>query len=118
MLMRINPRALLILFLVVIGGVLYVGGSTSPIIVFVFCICTLSLFFSLYLTKWVLAKDEGPPEMSEVLKMLQFNLQRIHQHLHFLYSTFLVVFLCLQNGVYHHCWLARHKAELAIKPEL
>jgi H+-translocating diphosphatase len=101
MLMRINPGALLILFLVVIGGILYVGASTSPIIVFVFCICTLSLFFSLYLTKWVLAKDEGPPEMSEVLKMLQFNLQRIHQYLHFLYFTFLVVFLCLQNGVYH-----------------
>jgi Na+/H+-translocating membrane pyrophosphatase len=35
-------------------------------VVFVFCICTLSLFFSLYLTKWVLAKDEGPPEMSEI----------------------------------------------------
>ncbi|CAN6310728.1 unnamed protein product [Urochloa humidicola] len=47
-------------------GVLYVGASTSPIVVFVFCICTLSLFFSLYLTKWVLAKDDGPPEMSEI----------------------------------------------------
>ncbi|KAK3123378.1 hypothetical protein QOZ80_8AG0629680 [Eleusine coracana subsp. coracana] len=66
MLMRINPRALLILFLLVISGVLYVGASTSPIVVFVFCICTVSLFFSLYLTKWVLAKDEGPPEMSEI----------------------------------------------------
>ncbi|KAK3121668.1 hypothetical protein QOZ80_8BG0658590 [Eleusine coracana subsp. coracana] len=66
MLMRINPRALLILFLLVISGVLYVGASTSLIVVFVFCICTVSLFFSLYLTKWVLAKDEGPPEMSEI----------------------------------------------------
>ncbi|KAL6649177.1 hypothetical protein ACP70R_013401 [Stipagrostis hirtigluma subsp. patula] len=66
MLMRINPRALIILFLLVFSGVLYVGASTSPIVVFVFCICTLSLFFSLYLTKWVLAKDEGPPEMSEI----------------------------------------------------
>jgi H+-translocating diphosphatase len=45
---------LLILFLLVIGGVHYVGASTSPIIVSVFCICTRSLFFSLYLTKWVL----------------------------------------------------------------
>ncbi|KAJ1268388.1 hypothetical protein BS78_07G131000 [Paspalum vaginatum] len=66
LLMRINPRALIILFLLVVSGVLYVGASTSPIVVFVFCICTLSLFFSLYLTKWVLAKDEGPPEMSEI----------------------------------------------------
>ncbi|XP_062191123.1 pyrophosphate-energized membrane proton pump 3-like isoform X1 [Phragmites australis] len=66
MLMRINPRALIILFLLAFSGVLYVGASTSPIVVFVFCICTLSLFFSLYLTKWVLAKDEGPPEMSEI----------------------------------------------------
>ncbi|KAL6907446.1 hypothetical protein ACP4OV_002485 [Aristida adscensionis] len=65
-LMRINPRALIILSLLVFSGVLYVGASTSPIVVFVFCICTLSLFFSLYLTKWVLAKDEGPPEMSEI----------------------------------------------------
>ncbi|KAF8723130.1 hypothetical protein HU200_022286 [Digitaria exilis] len=66
LLMRINPRTLIILSLLVFTGVLYVGASTSPIVVFVFCICTLSLFFSLYLTKWVLAKDEGPPEMSEI----------------------------------------------------
>lgn len=66
LLMRINPRAFIILSLLVFSGVLYVGASTSPIVVFVFCVCTLSLFFSLYLTKWVLAKDEGPPEMSEI----------------------------------------------------
>uniref|UniRef100_A0ACD5ZCG2 Uncharacterized protein n=1 Tax=Avena sativa TaxID=4498 RepID=A0ACD5ZCG2_AVESA len=66
MLMKINPRALIVLLLLVVCGVFYLGASTSPIIVFVFCICTLSLFFSLYLTKWVLAKDEGPPEMSEI----------------------------------------------------
>ncbi|PUZ38564.1 hypothetical protein GQ55_9G207400 [Panicum hallii var. hallii] len=66
LLMRINPRALIILSLLGFSGVLYVGASTSPIVVFVFCICTLSLFFSLYLTKWVLTKDEGPPEMSEI----------------------------------------------------
>lgn len=66
LLMKINPRALIILFLLVFSGVLYVGASTSPIVVFVFCICTLSLFFSLYLAKWVLTKDEGPPEMSEI----------------------------------------------------
>ena len=72
-LMRINPRAFIVLLLLVFSGVLYVGASTSPIVLFVFCICTLSLFFSLYLTKWVLAKDEGPPEMSEVLQCHMFN---------------------------------------------
>ncbi|XP_071679039.1 pyrophosphate-energized membrane proton pump 3 isoform X1 [Lolium perenne] len=66
MLMKINPRALIVLLLLGVCGVFYLGASTSPIIVFVFCICTLSLFFALYLTKWVLAKDEGPPEMSEI----------------------------------------------------
>ncbi|KAL5205336.1 hypothetical protein ABZP36_033545, partial [Zizania latifolia] len=66
LLMRINPCAFIVLLLLAFSGVLYIGFSTSPIVVFVFCICTLSLFFSLYLTKWVLAKDEGPPDMSEI----------------------------------------------------
>nr|CAB3494383.1 unnamed protein product [Digitaria exilis] len=38
----------------IIQGVPFVDEDKSP------------LFFSLYLTKWVLAKDEGPPEMSEI----------------------------------------------------
>lgn len=64
--MRINVRVLLILLLLVIGAVFYMGASTSPIIVFVFTICIISFLLSIYLTKWVLAKDEGPPEMAQV----------------------------------------------------
>ncbi|XP_078175179.1 pyrophosphate-energized membrane proton pump 3 [Carex rostrata] len=63
---RINPRLLAIFLFVIFCGVFYVGARTSPIIVFVFSICIISFFFSVYLTKWVLAKDEGPPEMSQI----------------------------------------------------
>lgn len=65
-LMRINSRILLVLLLVCFGAIFYIGASTSPIIVFVFSVCIISFFVSIYLTKWVLAKDEGPPEMSEI----------------------------------------------------
>ncbi|EFJ14101.1 hypothetical protein SELMODRAFT_156843 [Selaginella moellendorffii] len=44
----------------------YVGVRTSSIIVFVFAVCTLSIFFATYLSSWVLAKDEGPPEMVQI----------------------------------------------------
>ncbi|XP_072987741.1 pyrophosphate-energized membrane proton pump 3 [Typha latifolia] len=65
-LMRINARVLFVLLLLVFGAVFFVGANTSPIVVFVFSICIISFFFSVYLTKWVLAKDEGPPEMSQI----------------------------------------------------
>lgn len=42
------------------------GARTSPIILFVFVVCIISFMLSVYLTKWVLAKDEGPPEMVQV----------------------------------------------------
>ncbi|XP_038976401.1 pyrophosphate-energized membrane proton pump 3 [Phoenix dactylifera] len=64
--MGINPRGLFVLLLLAFGAVFYVGASTSPIIVFVLSICIISFFFSIYLAKWVLAKDEGPPEMSQI----------------------------------------------------
>ncbi|WOL07074.1 pyrophosphate-energized membrane proton pump 3 [Canna indica] len=65
-LLGLNSRVLFVLLLLVFGAVFYIGASTSPIVVFVFSICIVSFFFSLYLTKWVLAKDEGPPEMAEI----------------------------------------------------
>ncbi|KAH0758628.1 hypothetical protein KY290_022121 [Solanum tuberosum] len=65
-LMRINSRVLLALLLVCFVAIFYIGASTSPILVFVFSVCIISFFVSIYLTKWVLAKDEGPPEMSEI----------------------------------------------------
>ncbi|KAG8365018.1 hypothetical protein BUALT_Bualt18G0059300 [Buddleja alternifolia] len=64
--MRINARVLFVLLLLGLGFIFYVGASTSSVIVFVFSVCTLSFLVALYLMKWVLAKDEGPPEMVEI----------------------------------------------------
>lgn len=71
--MRINTRVLALLLLLVLGALFYFGASTSPIIVFVFSICIVSFVLSIYLTKWVLAKDEGPPEMVQVLSSWNFE---------------------------------------------
>jgi hypothetical protein len=62
----INVRVLFVLLLLGFGAIFYMGARTSPIIVFVFSVCIISFLFSIYLTKWVLAKDEGPPEMVQV----------------------------------------------------
>lgn len=64
--MGLNTRVLFILMLFAFGIIFYVGASTSPIIVFVFSICIVSFVLSIYLTKWVLSKDEGPPEMAQI----------------------------------------------------
>ncbi|CAA3002407.1 pyrophosphate-energized membrane proton pump 3 [Olea europaea subsp. europaea] len=64
--MRINIRVLFVLMLLGLGAIFYIGASTSPIIVFVFLVCIISFLLAIYLTKWVLAKDEGPPEMAEI----------------------------------------------------
>ncbi|GFP90241.1 pyrophosphate-energized membrane proton pump 2 [Phtheirospermum japonicum] len=66
LLMRINTRVLLVLLLFGLGALLYIGASTSPIIVFVYSVCIVSFLVSIYLTKWVLSKDEGPPEMVQI----------------------------------------------------
>ncbi|KAG6760611.1 hypothetical protein POTOM_037134 [Populus tomentosa] len=63
---RINVRVLFVLLLLGFGGIFYVGARTSPIIVFVFTVCIFSFILSIYLTKWVLSKDEGPPEMVQI----------------------------------------------------
>ena len=73
---RINVRILFVLLLLGLGAIFYIGASTSPIIVFVFSVCIISFVLSMYLTKWVLAKDEGPPEMVQVLD-LHFKLLMI-----------------------------------------
>lgn len=66
LLMGINVRVLLMLLLLVFGGVFYIGAKTSPVIVFVFSVCIISFLLSIHLTKWVLSKDEGPPEMVQI----------------------------------------------------
>ncbi|XP_076898483.1 pyrophosphate-energized membrane proton pump 3-like [Bidens hawaiensis] len=65
-LMRMNVRLLFVLLFLGFGAIFYVGASTSPIIVFVFSICIISFLLSIYLTNWVLAKDEGPLEMLQI----------------------------------------------------
>lgn len=62
----LNKRIYYLILLLTFGALFYIGVNTSPIIVFVFSVCTISLLFSIYLTSWVLAKDEGPPEMSQI----------------------------------------------------
>ncbi|KAL6529542.1 Pyrophosphate-energized membrane proton pump 2 [Orobanche gracilis] len=66
LLMRINIRVLLVLLIFGLGALFYIGASTSPIIVFVYSVCIISFLVSIYLTKWVLSKDEGPPEMVQI----------------------------------------------------
>lgn len=65
-LMGINVRVLFMILLLALGVVFYIGASTSPIIVFVFSVCIISFLLAMHLAKWVLAKDEGPPEMGQV----------------------------------------------------
>ncbi|KAL8136993.1 hypothetical protein V2J09_002994 [Rumex salicifolius] len=65
-LLGINVRVLFIILLLSLGGIFYIGARTSGIIVFVFTVCIFSLLLSLYLAKWVLSKDEGPPEMAQI----------------------------------------------------
>lgn len=85
-LMGINVRVLLVLLLLGLGAIFYVGAKTSPIIVFVFSICIISFLFSVYLTKWVLAKDEGPPEMVQVHHL--FSVSSAHDVIVFLSVCF------------------------------
>ncbi|OIW21366.1 hypothetical protein TanjilG_02423 [Lupinus angustifolius] len=65
-LLRLNVRVLFLLFLIGFGAIFYMGARTSPIIVFVISVCILSFLVAIYLIKWVLAKDEGPPEMVQI----------------------------------------------------
>ncbi|KAL8113602.1 pyrophosphate-energized membrane proton pump 2 [Apium graveolens] len=65
-LMRFNVRVLFLFLLFGFGAIFYVGASTSPIIIFVLAVCITSFLLSLYLAKWVLKKDEGPPEMTQI----------------------------------------------------
>ncbi|CAL0335334.1 unnamed protein product [Lupinus luteus] len=65
-LLGINLRLLFLLFILALGAIFYMGARTSPIILFVLSLCILSFLLALYLIKWVLSKDEGPPEMLQI----------------------------------------------------
>ncbi|GMN63886.1 hypothetical protein TIFTF001_032939 [Ficus carica] len=70
-LLGINFRVLSLLLFLGFGVVFFIGAKTSPIIVFVFSVCIVSFLFSVYLTKWVLSKDEGPPEMVQISEAIR-----------------------------------------------
>ncbi|CAI8601505.1 unnamed protein product [Vicia faba] len=65
-LLGVNVRVLFVLLLLGFGAIFYLAARTSPIIVFVISICIFSFLVAIYLMKWVLAKDEGPPEMVQI----------------------------------------------------
>lgn len=67
MALKLDKRVYYVLALLTVLFMFFIGSRSSPIILFVFAVCTGSMVFAIYLAKWVLAKDEGPPEMSEVL---------------------------------------------------
>ncbi|XP_024384924.1 pyrophosphate-energized membrane proton pump 2 [Physcomitrium patens] len=64
--LRVDKRVYYLLALFTVLSLFYIGSRSSPIILFVFIVCTGSLAYAVYLASWVLAKDEGPPEMSEI----------------------------------------------------
>ncbi|XP_024400645.1 pyrophosphate-energized membrane proton pump 2 [Physcomitrium patens] len=64
--LRLDRRVYYLLALFTVFFLFYIGSQSSPIILFVFTICIGSLVYAIYLASWVLAKDEGPPEMSEI----------------------------------------------------
>eukprot|EP00850_Spirogloea_muscicola_P001012 SM000004S14882 [mRNA] locus=s4:13543:18731:+ [translate_table: standard] len=63
---RVDQRLWYMLALAAFVAMLYTGSQTSPIVLFVFVICIFSMLFAWYLQTWVLSKDEGPPEMTQI----------------------------------------------------
>lgn len=63
-----------VLWFMGLGAVFYIRARTSPIIVFVLSVCIFGFLFSIYLSKWVLSKDEGRPEMYPVQFIFYFYL--------------------------------------------
>ncbi|KAF1898654.1 hypothetical protein Lal_00023663 [Lupinus albus] len=62
----INIRVLFLLLILGLGAIFYMGARTSSIILFVLSVCIISFLVAVYLIKWVLSKDEGPPEMVQI----------------------------------------------------
>ncbi|KAG0453293.1 hypothetical protein HPP92_025957 [Vanilla planifolia] len=98
--MRINARVLVVLLLLVLGLVFYVGANTSPILVFVFSVCIAGFFFSIYLTKWVLAKDEGPPEMSQISDAIRDGAEGFFRTQYGTISKMAIVLALVILGIY------------------
>eukprot|EP00245_Coleochaete_scutata_P018811 TRINITY_DN9973_c0_g1_i1.p1 TRINITY_DN9973_c0_g1~~TRINITY_DN9973_c0_g1_i1.p1 ORF type:complete len:814 (+),score=162.03 TRINITY_DN9973_c0_g1_i1:382-2823(+) len=63
---RLDRKFYYLLVIISCAGLAYIGSQSSGIILFVFGACISSMLFATYLSQWVLAKDEGPPEMTEI----------------------------------------------------
>ncbi|KAK8956191.1 Pyrophosphate-energized membrane proton pump 2 [Platanthera guangdongensis] len=96
----INSRVLAVLLLLVLGALFYVGANTSPIVIFVFSICIAGFIFSAYLTRWVLAKDEGPPEMSQISDAIRDGAEGFFRTQYGTISNMAVVLALLILGIY------------------
>eukprot|EP00899_Mesostigma_viride_P014662 jgi/Mesvir1/23197/Mv22661-RA.1 len=62
----IPSRVYVLLLAALCVGQLYLAAQCSSVLILVFLIGWACLLFASYLARWVLAKDEGPPEMREI----------------------------------------------------
>eukprot|EP00239_Pterosperma_sp_CCMP1384_P002465 CAMPEP_0197850278 /NCGR_PEP_ID=MMETSP1438-20131217/14870_1 /TAXON_ID=1461541 /ORGANISM="Pterosperma sp., Strain CCMP1384" /LENGTH=800 /DNA_ID=CAMNT_0043463359 /DNA_START=265 /DNA_END=2667 /DNA_ORIENTATION=+ len=62
----VDPKILMITGVALAVGALILGFHTNLTIFTVLLTCMVMLLFAVYLAQWVLAKDEGTPDMTEV----------------------------------------------------
>jgi hypothetical protein len=99
-LLNVDRRVYYALALLAFLFVLYVGIQTSPVIVFVFLVCSCSMLFACYLANWVLAKDEGPPEMSEIADAIRDGAEGFFRTQYGSISKMAVVLAFMILGIY------------------
>jgi hypothetical protein len=99
-LLNVDRRVYYALALLAFLFVLYVGIQTSPVIVFVFTVCSCSMLFACYLASWVLAKDEGPPEMSEIADAIRDGAEGFFRTQYGSISKMAVVLAFMILGIY------------------
>jgi Na+/H+-translocating membrane pyrophosphatase len=99
-LLNVDRRVYYALALLGFLFVLYVGIQTSPVIVFVFTVCSCSMLFACYLASWVLAKDEGPPEMSEIADAIRDGAEGFFRTQYGSISKMAVVLAFMILGIY------------------
>ncbi|CAK9865400.1 unnamed protein product [Sphagnum jensenii] len=99
-LLNVDRRVYYAVALLAFLFVLYVGIQTSPVIVFVFTVCSCSMLFACYLASWVLAKDEGPPEMSEIADAIRDGAEGFFRTQYGSISKMAVVLAFMILGIY------------------
>lgn len=72
MLVSVDPKVYVLIVSLFFVLTMLAAIKTSIILVFVLCLTSLMLGFAVFLAKWVLARDEGTPEMQEVRDMCFF----------------------------------------------